>query len=199
MSSEECIECGDKLHANGDLGGALAKYKEASALTPDDVESWTSLGNVQTELRRWAQAADSYRHALDIEPADGDLQSFHARAVARSIAYAAAAAREGVSTRAGACGAPPPSAVALAATVGPSLRDAFYAVVDGFCTDTGEVRAWLHGLREDGAMLRGEVAWSAQGAARNDLVAAVFSEPEGALTLLQPWHPPQPHPVSSQP
>ena len=100
MNSESCIDRGDLLHANGDLEGALALYATATILAPDDIEAWTSQGNIQSELRRWDQAAESYRRALGIEPDDEDLRCFHERAVGRSMAYAVAA-RKGVSNLAG--------------------------------------------------------------------------------------------------
>jgi len=62
---------GNKLLENGDATGALKKYEEAKALVPQDRQApiWRQIGTAQAKLNQ-PQAAESFRKAIELAPAD---------------------------------------------------------------------------------------------------------------------------------
>ena len=144
-------------------------------------EVWLSRGIVFEELGRWEEAAASYRQALSLEPDDDDIRRYCAAATQKATGHAAAAAAIGISTLGspGCCssGVDDEPLVAelaeLVATIAVGLQDHHHAVVDHFCTDTAELRAWIHALHTKGKLRRGEVSASAQASARNDITTSI--------------------------
>jgi transposase-like protein len=179
---EVWIARGDACQDEGRDFEALACFRTASRLAPLDVEAATSAGNCLAELGRWSEAAVSYGEALRNEPDDVDLQRMHADAESTAAGYRVASAGTGVAVLAvgGAVAArcTAPGAVAWAASaVAPMLRAQHYATVDGFCerlgVDTSALRSWLRELRNDGALLPGEVDREMARSTRGDLITSV--------------------------
>ena len=184
-AAEACLARGDALLASEDYVGALAAYDESAAYDCTDSEVWLSRGILFEELGRWGEAAGSYHRAFALEPGDDDISRYCASASQKAAGYAAAAAATGISTLASRCcysggGLADVPAVGglggleeLAANIAAGLRHHHHAVVDHFCTDTAELRAWIRALHTEGKLQRGEVLASAQASARNDITTSL--------------------------
>ncbi len=64
----------------GDAASALAAYRKAVALTPDDAAAWAGLGSLQRDLGQLADAAESFQRARDLG-ADAALMDYYLAAV----------------------------------------------------------------------------------------------------------------------
>lgn len=60
------------LETMDDLPGAAATYRRYLELSPEDAEAWKSLGIVESDQRRFTEAYDAFRHAVQYstEPED---------------------------------------------------------------------------------------------------------------------------------
>lgn len=181
-AAEACLARGDALLASEDYVGALAAYNESAAYDCTDSEVWLSRGILFEELGRWREAAGSYHRAFALEPGDDDISRYCASASQKAAGYAAAAAATGISTLASRCCCSVADVPAvgglggleeLAANIAAGLRHHHHAVVDHFCTDTAELRAWIRALHTGGKLKRGEVLASAQASARNDITTSI--------------------------
>jgi choline-sulfatase len=54
--------------AEGRLDAAVSRVRDALATDPEIVEGWTLLGNFLVKQERYAEAADQYRKALELDP-----------------------------------------------------------------------------------------------------------------------------------
>jgi Flp pilus assembly protein TadD len=61
---------GIELDATGDIDGAVASFRAATRFTPNDTESWSSLGTaILAKAKSLQTEADGYfQHALDLFP-----------------------------------------------------------------------------------------------------------------------------------
>jgi Flp pilus assembly protein TadD len=61
---------GDASLASGDYDGALAAYRKAQEVTPDDPNLWRSLGVAYTRLRDYPTAIEQFKRSLAIRPGE---------------------------------------------------------------------------------------------------------------------------------
>jgi predicted O-linked N-acetylglucosamine transferase (SPINDLY family) len=71
---EALIASGQRLEDDGHPAEALAKYREALALTPNSARAYLNLGNAQKLLNDAPGALASYRRAVEIDPENGSAQ-----------------------------------------------------------------------------------------------------------------------------
>lgn len=63
-----------------DMQAAIAKLAEKLRRHPDDAEGWALLGRTYKATQHYAEAQDAFRHALEAEPGDKDLEREYAAA-----------------------------------------------------------------------------------------------------------------------
>lgn len=59
----------DQAYLGGNLAQALSGYQALTAAYPQNADFWFRLGNIYVRMERPDEAADAYRHALQVEPA----------------------------------------------------------------------------------------------------------------------------------
>ena len=52
----------------GRPGDALAAYKKATVLSPEDPDGWIRYGHVAADLRRYRVAAGAFQRAVELDP-----------------------------------------------------------------------------------------------------------------------------------
>jgi len=70
-----------QLAESGDHVGAMAAYREAMALAPDDATVWNNLGVLHYDQKEWAQAEKAFRRAIGLDERYGDAWYGLARAL----------------------------------------------------------------------------------------------------------------------
>ena len=60
---------GQALLLQGDAAGAMACFEKTTALSPDPLERWSSLGNGFLDQQHWDEAIACYRQALELAQA----------------------------------------------------------------------------------------------------------------------------------
>jgi tetratricopeptide (TPR) repeat protein len=68
LAAREAKARGDRKLAGGDAAGAEAAYRAALSTYAPWPEAWEALGRVQSASDRFAEAADSYARALEVDP-----------------------------------------------------------------------------------------------------------------------------------
>ncbi|MGH7178882.1 MAG: tetratricopeptide repeat protein [Tepidisphaeraceae bacterium] len=88
-----------QLHREGNLGGAVALYRNHLTDNPTDATAWLMLGMCFTSLGRFEEAAEPLRHADRMNPDLPDVKTALANALYRTgrVAEAEVAARAAVS------------------------------------------------------------------------------------------------------
>ncbi|MDA8383773.1 MAG: tetratricopeptide repeat protein [Betaproteobacteria bacterium] len=59
-------------YRQGDVKHALPDYQKLTAASPDNPVLWTRLGNLYAHERQPAAAIHAYRHAIRLDPQDGE-------------------------------------------------------------------------------------------------------------------------------
>ena len=92
---------GDKFFDDRVYGRAIAAYRRALELSPDDPDTWKRLGRAELDSRKYDDAMEAYRRAIKLRPEDPALHNdlgvvfYHAKnyEAARAAYEAALAAR----------------------------------------------------------------------------------------------------------
>ena len=68
---------------------AIADLKAIASAHPDEISSWTALGDAYRSAEKWPEAADAYDHAVKLinPPSDKDWPLFYARGVAEERSH----------------------------------------------------------------------------------------------------------------
>jgi hypothetical protein len=61
-------QAAQKLLARNDVAGAIEKLKRATSLAPQFTEAWNNLGTIAYQTRRFEDAEEYFRQALDRDP-----------------------------------------------------------------------------------------------------------------------------------
>lgn len=61
----DLVRDGSALRKTGDFPGAEEAYRHATEIDPRCTDAWAELGCLMSDCRRFAEAIDSFRHALD--------------------------------------------------------------------------------------------------------------------------------------
>jgi Tfp pilus assembly protein PilF len=75
LSAEEHLRLGGIYDSQGKYGLARDQYRFAVKQAPKNVRAWSLLGDSAFRLKDYSEAEKSYGKALDLEPANGDLQN----------------------------------------------------------------------------------------------------------------------------
>ncbi len=75
-----------QAEANPDLSNLVGQVEKQLEKTPDDLRGWTVLGPAYMRLRRFSDAADAFRRAVELSPKDADLQTALGEAITMSEA-----------------------------------------------------------------------------------------------------------------
>ncbi len=75
-----------QAEANPDLSNLVEQVEKQLEKTPDDLRGWAVLGPAYMRLRRFSDAADAFRRAVELSPKDADLQTALGEAITMSEA-----------------------------------------------------------------------------------------------------------------
>lgn len=83
--AEAFLNRGVVLDRRKDVAGAEAAYREALERDPASSKAWYNLGTLYWN-RDWAKAAEAFRRAAELEPANPAYQNYHRQALRNSTA-----------------------------------------------------------------------------------------------------------------
>ncbi len=69
-SAEELYDQAVDCVAEGDLDGAVAKYKEALALDANFADAWEGLSMALADQERWVEAVEAAKRVVELNPGE---------------------------------------------------------------------------------------------------------------------------------
>lgn len=69
-SAEELYDQAVDCIAEGDLDGAVAKYKEALALDANFADAWEGLSMALADQERWVEAIEAAKRVVELNPGE---------------------------------------------------------------------------------------------------------------------------------
>ncbi|MBI1817689.1 MAG: tetratricopeptide repeat protein [Deltaproteobacteria bacterium] len=69
-TADECYDQAVDCVADGDLDGAIAKYREALALNADFADAWEGLSMALADQELWDEAITAAKRVVDLNPDD---------------------------------------------------------------------------------------------------------------------------------
>ena len=84
MKATAVVRVAENLDAMGDRDEAIRRLRNIVTANPDDVDALSVLGDLLRTDKRYAEAAETYTRALDVEPGDspGDWRFYYVRGIA---------------------------------------------------------------------------------------------------------------------